>query len=68
MATTQTIPRHEFIFQRASPANAKLNNQISIHSEIAKTIWDELITHKGMKDMTKESMENNILNFNEAIQ
>lgn len=41
---------------------------MSIHSEIAKTIWDDLITHKGIKDLTKETMESNVLNFNEAIQ
>ena len=35
---------------------------------MTKTIWDDIITHKAIKDSTKDSLESNILSFNETMQ
>ena len=45
------------MFQNSSPINASQARQQSIHAEIAKSIWDDIITHKSIKQ--QQSLKGN---------
>jgi hypothetical protein len=41
---------------------------VSIHSDLARNLWDDIISHKGMRDQTKDLIDANSLNFNDTLQ